>query len=332
MFSFGLHPYSDMTNGDVIKHIESGGRLEYPENCPGEVCKIMECCWYEKPKSRPTFSQLYSIFANSPLLLGDLRAIRNKLVSETKISSTPLFDVFCGKFKEKSLAVKFLKDNCGKCWNLSMESSFMTSLNHPNLVQLVGVSLDQKPSYIITEFTEEGSLLEYLHTDPSAIDISKLVTFAEDICNAAAYLEEMGLAHTELAAKNILLSGEGVKVSNVESAIRSGCERDMFLPVKWTAPEALKSGIFTNKSDVWSFGVVLWEIYSFGRHPYPDLVSDPQVVLNHFEKGKKLEYPDDCPHDISEIMTSCWCTKPEDRPTFSEMQRDFTSLTSSQAV
>uniref|UniRef100_A0AC35GRW7 Protein kinase domain-containing protein n=1 Tax=Panagrolaimus sp. PS1159 TaxID=55785 RepID=A0AC35GRW7_9BILA len=88
-------------------------------------------------------------------------------------------------------------------------------------------------------------------------------------------------------------------------------------PIKWTAPEVLRQSIFTSKSDCWSFGILLWEIYSFGRIPYPRIPI--QDVIRHIEQGYRMEPPEHCPLQISHLMSACWELEPTARPSFAEI-------------
>lgn len=134
------------------------------------------------------------------------------------------------------------------------------------------------------------------------------------------YLESRKVVHRDLAARNVLISESGVaKVADFGLAREENFTVDCGkLPIKWTAPEALKLGMFSNKSDMWSFGILLWEIYSFGRVPYPRIpLAD---VVKHVEKGYKMEAPEGCPSQVYDIMKQAWDLSPEKRPTFKEVK------------
>lgn len=133
------------------------------------------------------------------------------------------------------------------------------------------------------------------------------------------YLESKKLVHRDLAARNILISEDLVaKVSDfgLAKAERKGLDASR-LPVKWTAPEALKHGKFSSKSDVWSFGVLLWEVFSYGRAPYPKM--SLKEVSEAVEKGYRMEPPEGCPGPIHALMGSCWEAEPARRPPFRKL-------------
>ncbi|XP_076354615.1 tyrosine-protein kinase CSK-like isoform X4 [Tachypleus tridentatus] len=149
-----------------------------------------------------------------------------------------------------------------------------------------------------------------------------------DTCAGMEYLESKHVVHRDLAARNVLISEEGVaKVSDFGLAREEtfNLEGGKF-PIKWTAPEALKYSKFSNKSDMWSFGILLWEIYSFGRVPYPRIpLAD---VVKHVEKGYRMEAPEGCPPEVYEIMRQAWDLDQDKRPTFVEVLKHLEQLRS----
>ncbi|XP_017493174.1 PREDICTED: tyrosine-protein kinase CSK-like [Rhagoletis zephyria] len=227
-------------------------------------------------------------------------------------------DVVLGTYRGQKVAVKKLKDsNCKAAQDYLTEASLMTSLLHRNLVQLLGVVFDGPTICVVTEFMAKGSLVDYLRSRGRLhVTARDQIAFAADTCAGMAYLESRRVIHRDLAARNVLISEEGVaKVCDFGLAKDPslGTEGGKF-PIKWTAPEALRYSRFSNKSDMWSFGILLWEIYSFGRVPYPRIqLAD---VVKHVEKGYRMEAPEGCPPPIYEIMTQAWEISPEKRPTF----------------
>ncbi|GCC30399.1 hypothetical protein chiPu_0008850 [Chiloscyllium punctatum] len=143
---------------------------------------------------------------------------------------------------------------------------------------------------------------------------------AEELSKRMEYLESKKLVHRDLAARNILISDENVaKVSDFGLAKGVSSAQDQAkLPVKWTAPEALKQHKFSTKSDVWSYGILLWELFSYGRAPYPKL---PLMdLVDKVEKGYRMECPDKCPTSVYNLMKSCWEYDPGKRPTFKKLR------------
>ncbi|XP_052899039.1 methylcytosine dioxygenase TET [Anopheles moucheti] len=231
-------------------------------------------------------------------------------------------DVMLGILKGEKVAVKVLKD-AGRASNKFLaEAGVMTTLEHENLVKFIGLVFHDKYIYLVTEYMSKGSLVDYLRSrGRQHISRKDQINFAYDTCCGMEYLETKKVIHRDLAARNVLISEDCVaKVSDFGLARDERYTGDSSkLPIKWTAPEALKEGKFSNKTDMWSFGILLWEIYSFGRVPYPRIpLAD---VVKHVGSGYKMEAPEGCPPEIYEMMRQAWDLVPEKRPTFAELKR-----------
>uniref|UniRef100_H2YJW0 Tyrosine-protein kinase n=1 Tax=Ciona savignyi TaxID=51511 RepID=H2YJW0_CIOSA len=235
-------------------------------------------------------------------------------------------DVYEGTFKEQKVAVKSVKDRSKAAQTFLAEASVMTNnkLHHKNLIQLLGVviprSMSNDPIYVVLEFMTKGSLLEYLRSRGRAMVTSNdLWKFAKDIAQGMEYLEKKQLVHRDLAARNILISEDcTAKVSDF------GLARDASFnlqggkfPVKWTAPEALKEGKFSNKSDVWSYGITLWEMWSFGRVPYPRVPL--KDLLSKVQAGYRMDCPEKCEKVIYQLMLKCWLKDVSERLSFAQI-------------
>nr|XP_036233376.1 uncharacterized protein DDB_G0283357 isoform X2 [Bactrocera oleae] len=229
-------------------------------------------------------------------------------------------DVMLGILRSEKVAVKMLKDE-GAVQKFLAEASVMTTLEHENLVKFIGLVFTSKHIYLVTEYMSKGSLVDYLRSrGRQHITKKDQINFAYDTASGMEYLEAKKVVHRDLAARNVLISEECVaKVSDFGLAREECYNLDVGkLPIKWTAPEALKNGRFSNKSDMWSFGILLWEIYSFGRVPYPRIPLND--VVKHVEVGYKMEAPEGCPPEIYEMMRQAWDLNPSKRPTFSELK------------
>ncbi|XP_055074264.1 megakaryocyte-associated tyrosine-protein kinase isoform X2 [Misgurnus anguillicaudatus] len=229
--------------------------------------------------------------------------------------------VFEGEYGGRRVAVKNIKCDVTAQAFLE-ETSVMTSLHHKNLVQLLGVIL-HNGLYIITELMSKGNLVNYLRSRGRfTVSSAQLLRFALDVCEGMEHLESKKLLHRDLAARNILVSEDSVaKVSDFGLAVAkvsADTPDNLKFPVKWTAPEALKTRKFSTQSDVWSYGVLLWEIFSYGRQPYPKMtVTD---VRERVDQGYRMESPDECPPEIYAIMRSCWEADPKKRPSFHKLR------------
>lgn len=229
-------------------------------------------------------------------------------------------DVMLGILRNDKVAVKMLKDDTAAQKFLA-EASVMTTLEHENLVKFIGLVFTSKHIYLVTEYMSKGSLVDYLRSrGRQHITRRDQINFAYDTCAGMEYLECKKVVHRDLAARNVLISENCVaKVSDFGLAREECYNLDVGkLPIKWTAPEALKGGRFSNKSDMWSFGILLWEIYSFGRVPYPRIpLAD---VVKHVEVGYKMETPEGCPTEIYEMMRQAWDLNPARRPSFHDLK------------
>ncbi|XP_076062792.1 tyrosine-protein kinase CSK-like isoform X2 [Oratosquilla oratoria] len=241
-------------------------------------------------------------------------------------------DVLLAERNGQKVAVKRLKDNSRAAQSLLEEACLMTSLKHTNLVALLGLVFDDSAILLVTEYMSKGSLVEYLRTrGRQHITKRNQINFACDTCNGMAYLESQKVVHRDLAARNVLISEDYVaKVCDFGLAhgLKLKLDGGKF-PIKWTAPEALKHSKFSNKSDMWSFGILLWEVYSFGRVPYPRIPLDD--VRKHVEKGYRMEAPDNCPPEIYQIMKEAWDLDPNKRPTFADVHKRLTHLSQTTA-
>ncbi|XP_055111510.1 tyrosine-protein kinase Lck isoform X2 [Symphalangus syndactylus] len=235
------------------------------------------------------------------------------------------------------VAVKSLKQGSMSPDAFLAEANLMKQLQHQRLVRLYAV-VTQEPIYIITEYMENGSLVDFLKT-PSGIKltINKLLDMAAQIAEGMAFIEERNYIHRDLRAANILVSdtlsckiadfGLARLIEDDEYTAREGAK----FPIKWTAPEAINYGTFTIKSDVWSFGILLTEIVTHGRIPYPGM-TNPEVIQN-LERGYRMVRPDNCPEELYQLMMLCWKERPEDRPTFDYLRsvlEDFFTATEGQ--
>lgn len=231
------------------------------------------------------------------------------------------------------VAVKTLKEDMMHLEEEFLEEAeLMKSMRHPNLVQLLGVCTREAPIYIITEFMTKGNLLDYLRNcDHDQINGFVLMYMATQICSAMSYLEARNYIHRDLAARNCLVSDNHlVKVADF-GLTRQVKPNEIYtahvgakFPIKWTAPEGLAYNKFSSKSDVWSYGVLLWEIATYGMTPYPGVeLSEVFYTLN---SGHRMGRPTGCPEPIYQLMQQCWCWEPADRPAFWDLHDQLQSL------
>ncbi|XP_007906181.1 megakaryocyte-associated tyrosine-protein kinase isoform X2 [Callorhinchus milii] len=242
-----------------------------------------------------------------------------RLTLGDKVGEGEFGDVFQADYMGQKVAVKNIK--CDVMAQAFLEeTAVMTNLQHKNLVTLLGVIVDNG-LHIITDFMSKGNLVNYLRTrGRSVVTVKHLIRFGLDVCEGMEYLESKKLVHRDLAARNILISDQNVaKVSDFGLAKGASNKQDQAkLPIKWTAPEALKQHKFSTKSDVWSYGIFLWELFSYGRAPYPKM--SLTEVTAEVANGYRMEPPEQCPAPIYETMKCCWEQDPGKRPTFKKIK------------
>ncbi|KAM9619079.1 inactive tyrosine-protein kinase transmembrane receptor ROR1 isoform 2-T2 [Morphnus guianensis] len=240
------------------------------------------------------------------------------------------------------VAIKTLKDfNNPQQWaEFQQEASLMAELHHPNIVCLLGVVTQEQPVCMLFEYMNQGDLHEFLimrspHSDvgcssdedgtvKSSLDHGDFLHIAVQIAAGMEYLSSHFFVHKDLAARNILIGEQlHVKISDlglsreIYSADYYRVQNKSLLPIRWMPPEAIMYGKFSSDSDIWSFGVVLWEIFSFGLQPYYGFSN--QEVIEMIRKRQLLPCSEDCPPRMYSLMTECWHDLPSRRPRFKEI-------------
>ncbi|XP_004688580.1 PREDICTED: Abelson tyrosine-protein kinase 2 isoform X4 [Condylura cristata] len=258
---------------------------------------------------------------------------RTDITMKHKLGGGQYGEVYVGVWKKYSLtvAVKTLKEDTMEVEEFLKEAAVMKEIKHPNLVQLLGVCTLEPPFYIVTEYMPYGNLLDYLREcNREEVTAVVLLYMATQISSAMEYLEKKNFIHRDLAARNCLV-GENHVVKVADFGLSRLMTGDTYtahagakFPIKWTAPESLAYNTFSIKSDVWAFGVLLWEIATYGMSPYPGI--DLSQVYDLLEKGYRMEQPEGCPPKVYELMRACWKWSPADRPSFSETHQAFETM------
>uniref|UniRef100_A0A669B8H4 non-specific protein-tyrosine kinase n=1 Tax=Oreochromis niloticus TaxID=8128 RepID=A0A669B8H4_ORENI len=244
-------------------------------------------------------------------------------------------EVYSGRLRTDNtpVAVKSCKENLAPEHKSKflMEARILKQYDHPNIVKLIGVCTQKQPIYIIMELIQGGDFLSFLRTEGHSLTPKMLVKMTENVASGMEYLESKKCIHRDLAARNCLVAeGNVVKISDFgmsrqeDDGVYSAEGGLRQIPVKWTAPEALNYGRYTTESDVWSFGILLWETFSMGMTPYTSMTN--QQTREEVEKGYRMPAPHGCPIEISRIMNSCWQYDPRNRPSFKKLRIDLNAI------
>ncbi|XP_036163514.1 fibroblast growth factor receptor 2 isoform X5 [Myotis myotis] len=245
-----------------------------------------------------------------------------------------------------TVAVKMLKDDATEkdLSDLVSEMEMMKMIGkHKNIINLLGACTQDGPLYVIVEYAAKGNLREYLrarrppgmeysydinHVPEEQMTFKDLVSCTYQLARGMEYLASQKCIHRDLAARNVL-----VTENNVMKIADFGLARDINnidyykkttngrLPVKWMAPEALFDRVYTHQSDVWSFGVLMWEIFTLGGSPYPGIPVEELFKL--LKEGHRMDKPANCTNELYMMMRDCWHAVPSQRPTFKQLVEDL---------
>uniref|UniRef100_A0A8C8BFU2 receptor protein-tyrosine kinase n=1 Tax=Otus sunia TaxID=257818 RepID=A0A8C8BFU2_9STRI len=218
------------------------------------------------------------------------------------------------------VAIKILNETTGPKANVDMD--------HPHLVRLLGVCLSPTIQ-LVTQLMPHGCLLDYVHEHKDNIGSQLLLNWCVQIAKGMMYLEERRLVHRDLAARNVLVkSPNHVKITDFGLArLLEGDEKDMSvneMPIKWMALECIHYRKFTHQSDVWSYGVTIWELMTFGGKPYDGIPT--REIPDLLEKGERLPQPPICTIDVYMVMVKCWMIDADSRPKFKELAAEFSRM------
>ncbi|XP_046400809.1 epidermal growth factor receptor isoform X2 [Ischnura elegans] len=230
------------------------------------------------------------------------------------------------------VAIKVLREGTGANTSKEFleEAYIMASVEHPNLLQLLAVCMTSQ-MMLVTQLMPLGSLLDYVRNNRSKIGSKPLLNWCTQIARGMAYLEDKRLVHRDLAARNVLVQTPNcVKITDFGLAKLLDINEDEYkaaggkMPIKWLALECIQHRIFTHKSDVWAFGVTVWELLTYGGRPYESVPA--RDVPELLEKGERLPQPSMCTIDVYMIMIKCWMLDAESRPSFKELADEFAKM------
>ncbi|XP_018618432.2 focal adhesion kinase 1-like isoform X4 [Scleropages formosus] len=230
---------------------------------------------------------------------------------------------------------------CKNCTSDNVREKFlqealtMRQFDHPHIVKLVGV-ITENPGWIVMELCMLGELRSFLQVRKYNLDLASLILFAYQLSTALAYLESKRFVHRDIAARNVLVSStDCVKLGDFGlSRYMEDCSYYKAskgkLPIKWMAPESINFRRFTSASDVWMFGVCMWEILMYGVKPFQGVKNND--VIGKIENGERLAMPHNCPPTLYSLMTKCWSYDPSKRPRFTELKAQLSTILEEEKV
>ncbi|XP_028972487.2 receptor tyrosine-protein kinase erbB-4 isoform X2 [Esox lucius] len=226
------------------------------------------------------------------------------------------------------VAIKILNEATGPKANVEfMDALIMASVDHPHLVRLLGVCLSPTIQ-LVTQLMPHGCLLDYVHEHKDNIGSQLLLNWCVQIAKGMMYLEERRLVHRDLAARNVLVkSPNHIKITDFGLARLLDADEKEYnadggkMPIKWMALECIHYRKFTHQSDVWSYGVTIWELMTFGGKPYDGIPT--REIPDILEKGERLPQPPICTIDVYMVMVKCWMIDADSRPKFKELAAEF---------
>ncbi|XP_037027004.1 tyrosine-protein kinase Fer isoform X3 [Bradysia coprophila] len=286
---------------------------------------IQELIMHQHQSEAPVTGRSGAVL-KKPVLRERWELSNDDVILQDKIGRGNFGDVYKARLKssKKQVAVKTCRMTLPEEQKRKFlqEGRILKQYDHPNIVKLIGICVQKQPIMIVMELVPGGSLLNYLRKNATTLNTKQLMSMCRDAASGMRYLESKNCIHRDLAARNCLIGYENiVKISDFgmsreeeEYIVSDGMKQ---IPIKWTAPEALNFGKYTSLCDVWSYGILMWEIFTGGDTPYTGMSNSR--ARERIDSGYRMPAPDNTPQEMHRLMLKCWSYEPEARPHFEEI-------------
>ncbi|XP_042881295.1 uncharacterized protein LOC122258969 isoform X2 [Penaeus japonicus] len=301
--------HSSETGGDSRRG--AGGSEDYAEIVDDEGD-------YSTPATKDYELERSSIDVGEIIGEGQFGDVHTGMYRARDGSNVPVAIKTCKVESEGTMAEKFLE-----------EAYIMQQFDHPYIIKLIGICSDS-PIWIVMELARYGEMRAYLQNNKDRLSLATLVLYAFQLSTALSYLESKKFVHRDIAARNVLVySHDCVKLADF--GLSRWVEEQSYykaskgkLPIKWMAPESINFRRFTSYSDVWMFGVCMWEILMLGVKPFQGVKNND--VIKRIENGERLALPEGCPPRLYSLMSHCWMYEPMKRPSFKHIKEDLSEI------
>lgn len=326
---------ADLLDGYCRLHSHSQKSIWNQKDTKDYISLKSQCSDGDSYSTRTMLSEDYAEIVEE----GDysIPAVKNYELVRTQIELQDILgegqfgDVHKGIFKSKDgvcipIAVKTCKGDADlpTTEKFLEEAYIMQKFDHQHIIKLIGVC-SESPVWIVMELAKLGELRSYLQKNKNRLDLSTLLLYAFQLSTALSYLESKKYVHRDIAARNVLVSNDKcVKLADFGLSRWMGDDQSYYkaskgkLPIKWMSPESINFRRFTTASDVWMFGVCIWEILMFGIKPFQGVKNND--VIGKIENGERLALPPNCPPRLYSLMSQCWSYEPSKRPNFKDIK------------
>ena len=261
-----------------------------------------------------------------------------EIVCKEKLATGQFSEVWKGEWKGETVVINRITPSSVPSLDLLDKCAFLKTVNHKNLVQFYAMYTNSEPYFVITEHMANGSLNEYLPSRNKDLKMAELIKISEQVAAAMQYLEERICIHQDLSAKNVMIEVKDEETLlitcklNIYPYVHKVSEYDAFynltvgtIPIRWSSHEAILRNQINIKSNVWSFGIFIWEIVHYCKsYPYPE--TSEAGVLDKLQQGYRMPRPLGCPEELYVLLCDCWKHDASSRPTFETLHwqlRDF---------